>query len=186
MTADEARQAIAREIAADERLLWSGVPKQGLALRGSDAFLIPFSLMWGGFALVWETTVLATGAPLLFKLWGIPFVLMGLYLIAGRFFVDAWQRRRTAYGITDQRAIILSGLTSRNVKSLPLRTLTDMTLSEANDGSGTISFGPSPPWGRAFGAANWPGSGERVVPAFEFIPDAKRVFARLREAQSEA
>ena len=75
-----------------EKLLWSGQPEAGLKLRGSDAIVIPFSLMWAGFALFWEYSVLGTNAPLFFKLWGIPFVLVGLYMVVGRFFVDAWMR----------------------------------------------------------------------------------------------
>src|SRR6185503_18095227 len=95
-----------------------------------------------------------------FVLWGISFVLVGLYLIVGRFFVDAWQRARTYYALTDQRAIIISGLMSRQVKSLPLRIMSDITFSERSDGSGSIALGPSSgPYGWLAGSG-WPGMGK--------------------------
>lgn len=186
MTREQAEQVISKELESDERLLWSGIPKQGLVLRSSDALLIPFSLLWGGFAVVWETGVLNSQAPGFFALWGIPFVLFGLYLIVGRFFVDARQRAATAYGVTNKRVLIVSGLFTRSVKSLALRTLTDMTLSERSDGSGTISFGSSPAWGQWFANTSWPGAATQQVPAFDLIADAKAVYSQLRAAQSAA
>ncbi len=44
-----------------------------------------------------------TGAPIIFCLFGIPSVLIGLFLLFGRFFTDAHIRGRTCYGITNER-----------------------------------------------------------------------------------
>ncbi len=161
-----------------EKQLWTGRPRQGLMLRRSDALLIPFSLLWGGFAVFWEVGVLSTPAPGFFAIWGIPFVLMGVYIVIGRFFVDSWRRGRTSYGLTSDRVIIQS---SSSLKSLPLRTLTDVTLSERADGTGTITFGSNPFSAFPFGGPGWPGMPQ--TPSFEQIPDARRVYAQIRQAQ---
>src|SRR5437899_365791 len=83
------------------------------------------------------------GAPFFFKLWGIPFVLVGIYVMIGRFFVDARQRSRTYYGLTDQRVIIISGLRNRQVKSLPIGSLSDVSIIEK-------ATGGTPPFSGAF------------------------------------
>src|SRR3954468_4100943 len=97
---------IGRELARDERILWSGQPRQGLTLRAGDVLMIPFSLFWCGFAVFWEWSVLHSGAPGLFALWGLPFIGMGIYLVVGRFFAESWQRARTYYAVTSERVLI--------------------------------------------------------------------------------
>lgn len=92
-----------------ERVIWTGRPDADVWLEASDAALIPFSVLWGGFAIVWEVMVVNSGAPVLLKIWGIPFVAIGVYLLVGRFFVRRWQRRRTTYLLTDRRALIVRG-----------------------------------------------------------------------------
>jgi hypothetical protein len=181
--APDAAAQLQRELSAGERLLWAGRPRSGLVLRPGDAFLVPFSLLWGGFACYWEYSVVTGGAPWFFMLWGVPFVLMGLYLIVGRLFVDARMRANTVYGLTGERVIILSGLFARTVKSLNLRTLSDVSLTERADGSGSISFGPGSPYGgwfQPFGP--WPGRGV-LPPTFDLIPRAKEVYEAIRTAQ---
>src|SRR5262249_39590174 len=124
-----------------------------------------------------------TDAPVFFRLWGIPFVCVGLYMVAGRFFVDRNLRGKTYYGITNERAIIVSGLFSRQVKSLSLRNLTDLTLVEKSQGRGTITFGPP----TQNSSANWPFGNrqQQEPPGFESISDAKKVYEILRQAQRQ-
>lgn len=64
-----------------ERLLWEGKPDvRAYSLRGAW-YVIPFSLVRGGFALFWELNALSARAPSPFALFGLPFVAIGLYLI---------------------------------------------------------------------------------------------------------
>jgi hypothetical protein len=184
--------AIRRELGRGEQLVWSGQPRQGLRLRGSDALLIPFSILWCGFAIFWEAMALTASAKgggpvaIVFPLFGLPFVLIGLYLVFGRFIVDSRIRARTAYGITSERIVIVSGLFGRRVKSLNLKTLSDILLAERSDGSGTITFGPVHPFGQWFSQGSWPGAGQYAPPAFEMIDRAKEIYDRIREAQKSA
>lgn len=172
------------ELDPGENLLWAGRPSQGVVLRKADALMIPFSLMWGGFAIFWEVSVLATGAPLFFTLWGIPFVLVGLYMIFGRFFVDARIRDRRFYGLTDRRAIVRSGLFRTKTESFPLEGMTRIGLEESRGGSGTVSLGPAAsPQMAMFGGSGWPGMQGMAAPAFEMIPEAKKVYDLVRAAQ---
>jgi hypothetical protein len=177
-------QVISPYLARTEKLIWYGRPCQGLLLRPNDAFLIPFSLLWGGFAIFWEFGVVSSNAPAFFTLWGIPFVLLGLYLILGRFFVDAKQRSKTFYGVTNERIVLVSGIVSRKLTSLQLRTLSDVSLSEKAGGRGTITFGPTAPWWD--GAGGWPGTNKSSSPAFESIENAREVFEKIRLAQKTA
>src|SRR4051794_20349416 len=103
---DDTNRLIQRHLASDEQVIWSGRPSQGFLLRPGDALTIPFSILWAGFAFFWEAGVVGSHAPLLFSLFGVPFVLAGLYITIGRFFYDAHQRSQTVYALTNERVII--------------------------------------------------------------------------------
>jgi hypothetical protein len=178
------QQELNSRLEPDERLLWSGFPRQGLMLRPQDAFLVPFSLLWGGFAFFWEYSVVtSTRAPIFFDLWGIPFVGIGLYMIIGRFFTDARIRANTIYAVTTQRVMIIAGLWNRSVRSLELLGLAEMNLAEDMGDRGTITFGPAAyaNWSRG-----WPGAGRNLSPAFESIQGAPDVLKIIRDAQKAA
>ncbi len=182
----DAAQIIQKELEPGEKLLWSGQPAQGIRLRGSDVFMIPFSFLWGGFAIFWEYSAIKGGAPFFFMLFGIPFVLMGLYIMFGRFYVEAKQRENTFYGLIDERVVTISGLIRKKVKSLDLRTLTDIALSESSSGTGSITFGHPSPFASIFGGMSWPGMEQHLGPRFDLISNAKQVYQQIREARKRA
>ena len=169
------------QLNGSERLLWSGAPRKGVVFRSSDVLLVPFSIMWGGFAIFWEAMVFRSEGPAFMKVWGIPFVLMGLYLVIGRFFHDAWKRRNTTYALTSERVLIA---TRGQETSLSLRTLGEITVKNGTDGSGTISFGSSPVGTWSNMGVGWPGT--QQVPCFDGIPDVRTVLALVQRAQKEA
>jgi hypothetical protein len=131
MSTTDSASVIAQQLSGGERLVWSGQPRSGIRFRGTDAILIPFSIVWCGFAIFWEvmastTAVVGKGGlgPIVmaFPLFGLPFVLIGLYLVFGRFIVDARLRGKTFYGVTSERIIIVTNPFGRRIKSLNLRT----------------------------------------------------------------
>lgn len=86
---DSSAKRFQQELTSGESLLWSGQPQRKVIFHPSDWAAIPFSLIWGGGAVFWEWA--ATGhlananhthaEPAFFALWGIPFILIGQYLI---------------------------------------------------------------------------------------------------------
>ena len=189
MTVDESSQqaALQRYLLDGERILWTGQPDPRRLLSASDAIVIPFSLMWGGFALFWEAGVLGflsdtPGPGSLFALWGIPFVVIGQYFIWGRFFYKRWDRRRTIYAVTSQRILVVKG---SNVQSLFVKQLPQLNQSVRADGSGTIEFGANP-----YGFGFWGNTGmeflsrRSLAPAFYDIPEVDRVSRVITDARS--
>lgn len=163
---------VSRHLEPGEQLLWAERPRQGVLLRPSDAFMIPFSLVWGGFAFVWEYLALSSEEPW-FGLFGIPFVLAGWHLMVGRFVADARLRRTLFFGVSTQRIIIVSGSESENVVSLPLASLREPQLTERADGSGTIEFKE----------ADRPAGTRRNACGLRDIADARGVYDAIRRAR---
>jgi hypothetical protein len=161
MTPPGATDQFKRYLIADERILWFGQPQQGLTLSARDTFLIPFSLLWGGFAIFWNIGVWTfpdngQGGDWFFRLWGLPFLMVGLYVIFGRFWHDAIIRKRLIYAVTNQRVLVSRGLNSPKITSLDIHRLPKLELSEHGDGTGTIAFEGSPMFsGNAMNGLGW-------------------------------
>jgi hypothetical protein len=166
-----------------ERILWSGRPAQGLRFTGRDVFLVPFSLFWGGFAVFWEVSaVTQPKSDVFLSLWGIPFVLIGLYFIAGRFLVDAWIRAGMFYAVTNKRVLISRSWPFGKFTALSLDRLPDANLSESSGGRGTIRFGEAGPmWGGRNNMSSLTPSLD-PTPQFIGIDNARSVFDQIQLA----
>ena len=165
-----------------EKVIWTGQPGQGVILTGRDALMIPFSLLWSGFVVFWETTVLSLKrSPVIMRLWGIPFVLAGIYFIFGRFLVDAYIRKRMHYAVTNQRILIsrLSPFTA--FTSLSLDRLPELRLTEGRNGRGTIYFGQQAQGLSRNGFGVWTPSLDST-PQFISIDDAQNVYGKIQRA----
>jgi len=177
----EIENELRSNLGSDDKLLWTGRPKKGIRFRTSDIFLIPFSCLWAGFAVFWESSVVSSGAPFFFMIWGIPFLLVSCYITVGRFFVDARKRANTIYGITKDHVIIKSGIFSQEVKSLNIKALSDISIHQKTDGSGTITFGSSDFRSTFIQGIEWPGV--KHAPAIEMIEDVRSAYDIIIQMQ---
>ena len=159
-----------------EKLLWAGRPAQGIVFMAMDLYLVPFSIVWLGIVL--QIFGQAKQTDPMSGLMGVLFVGVGLYMLLGRYIVDWFHRSRMIYGLTDRRAIIMSGMATRSMQSIDFSSLNGLKLEERGDGSGTISFGEQPPyWYRQQFHASL-GSGTQ----FFRVADVKKVYGIVRDA----
>jgi hypothetical protein len=189
----EASIKLQSELVSGENLVWAGKPNPGKIFHSDDLFMIPFSLLWGGFAIFWESGVLGLWghsskhpAPFFFILWGIPFVVIGQYLIWGRFIYDAWLKRRTYYGVTNRRLLVVQESTKRKTCSMYIDAIPTV---ERDGGSvGTLRFGTKFPVvaGRNQRTRNWSRFNVGGVPVFADIDDAAYVYRLILDLSEKA
>jgi hypothetical protein len=191
------QQVLQSELLPGETLLWSGQPSRRVIFHKEDAMLIPFSLMWGGFAIFWE--IGASGgfsshihgpgnaAGWLFPLWGIPFIVIGQYLIWGRFLYAAWKKGRIFYGLTQKRVLILDSAWSRSLNAAYVDQIPVIEKTIRADGIGTLRFGyPPPQTGRrnTF-SSSLDSLGTSGVPCFVDVENAESVYATVAELREK-
>jgi hypothetical protein len=128
---EEARSVATAQLRSGESLYWAGRSDPSVVFTPADGFLIPFSIVWCGFAVFWEVAAATEGAPVPMVAFGAVFVLVGLYIVAGRFILKRHRKRTTTYAITDRRAVVITGRTSRET---PIGR-TDRTLHWSRDRS---------------------------------------------------
>jgi hypothetical protein len=176
------------DLFAGERVLWEGSPTRFPVFDRGDVFLVPFSLLWCGFAIFWTIGAIGSGDPVPFALFGLFFVVIGLHLVFGRLIARWLRLRGTTYTVTDRRVIVTStAFGRRREKSAYLNTLPPPVLTRGTDTTGTITFGAST-WMddvRA-GGATFALSGQSTasfLPALVHVNDSQQVRDIIAAAQ---
>lgn len=132
-------EVFSTELLPDEKIVWTGQPNRSVVFHPEDWFVIPFSLMWGGFTIF---GFLSGPGTWQFRWFITPFVLIGQYIIWGRFLFQYWNKGRTFYALTNRRALTVSyGFRSRLAEDAFFTTLPMIGKIVRPDGIGSISFG---------------------------------------------
>jgi hypothetical protein len=148
MELSDAQQRAQSELQPGESLYWTGVAdprRSALMALPASLFGIPFA----GFALFWITSAYRgtqhlaksgdafTHAFSFFPLFGIPFLLVGLGVILTPLWVYL-KGLSTVYAVTNQRVMVISGNSSRSVKSCTPADIVSVDHRERPDGSGDV------------------------------------------------
>ena len=183
------------ELSSGETIYWAGMPNPSVIFHSDDWAAIPFSLFWGGFAIFWEAGVLGYWGnnphhnPIswFMALWGVPFVVIGQYIIWGRFLVDAWLKRRTYYAVTNRRVLILLEGWKRKSRFYFLESIPELT--REGDAIGTLWLGTKAPVFGARGSATQGFSRFSAggpVPRLVDIDDAGSVYRLILDLREQA
>jgi hypothetical protein len=209
MLPEPLQRLVADELDRGEKIVWLGQPEPRPGVSWALLFPSCFAIPWTLFALFWMAAASGVfdvffggqgggrlaGGRVVFALFGLPFVVIGLVM----FFSPLWMKRRlrraagrTAYVITDRRAIIFdggywgdSGLVSlaagrfaRWFKGMQIRSfgpehLRDLQRIQREDGSGDVLF-------QAGTTRDAAGNLYPLRVGFLSVPDAKGVEDMLR------
>lgn len=136
--------ALGRELRADERVLWQGMKLARIEPAGFGLYLfaIPwtaFALFWTGFAAAGVASEGGSGWAWAFPAFGIPFILVGLGMLAAPF-APWFQRGRILFAITNQRVMRLSLGRNLSVNSVPRHRVGQIEKYESSDGTGLLKL----------------------------------------------
>ncbi len=171
-----ASQILSASIDPGEKLLWSGMPRQGFIFRETDIVHISIGIIFFVASFFGEHSVLKVEhISVFFELQGILFFLIGLYLSLVRLFLDKYIRANTYYGVTDKRAIIVQNYFGGKDKLINLTALNILNLTEKSDKRGSIVFGKNTILGFRYYIVK-PDLFNFLPPEFEDIENMKKVY----------
>lgn len=135
-------RALQRELQEGETVVWRGMKLPRIEPKGFGIYL--FAIPWTAFALFWMAMAgLFTSSPdaglfgVIFPLFGLPFVVIGLGMLASPF-VPYTQKGRILFAVTNSRVLQLNLGRDLEVISIPASRIRDIVRRESADGSGSV------------------------------------------------
>lgn len=177
---DPLEQALQRELSAGERVLWRGRRLPRVAWEG--LFIWIFAIPWTAFAVFW-TVMASAGAQAVegdagvfgyaFPLFGVPFIAVGLAMLAAPF-LPLFGAGRTLFAVTDQRLLRIYRGSRLKTRSVGGNTIGAIERTERSNGSGTLKI--------AVGS-HVDSDGDRRIDHFELgeVADVLAAETRVRE-----
>ena len=164
-----------------ERLVWTGAPATGLRFAFADLGPSFVGLVFTVFAIVWTATAAGGPGPAFLPVMGLVPLAIGVYLLIGRRFWAAYRRARTAYALTDRRAIIATRHLGRRLRSFPITPGLQIDFRLGDES--TLIFARETDLGQRVGGK---GRYRRNVNeiGFEYIPDGPHVARLIRRIQA--
>jgi hypothetical protein len=175
---------LAEHLPPEEEILWIGRPQTRPRFAGQAVGRVPFLLLWFGFIIFWETTVIATGAPIIFPVFGAGMLLVGLSRLRGGF---GFGGRRALYGVSTKRVVrVIEQRVGPRVDTALIRTIPNISVTPTKPGYGTVTFGTKSPAASPYGRRADPFSGYQLDDTVEFagIPEASAVARLVGSLQS--
>lgn len=177
-----------------ETILWQGQPQPGIIWRDALSPLGLFGVVFTGFSLFWITaaaSMLAEGPGFpftLFPLFGLPFLLVGLFMMGGHVVLDAYVRATTWYTLTDRTAYVARAiLGKRTLESYPIAAMDRLELTDGMPGD--VIFGVARQAhpervARQGRARNKLVTGTVTQTGFRKITEARKVWRMIRDRQA--
>ncbi|MBK7207082.1 MAG: hypothetical protein IPH91_02210 [Elusimicrobia bacterium] len=137
-------QRVQPQLQGGEGIRWIAPANPRMALMGGLALWL-FAIPWTAFALFWMAGAAGFKTPnfkspaALFPLFGLPFVLIGLAMLASPIFLYR-KAKRTFYIITDRRALIFEDGPTVKIQSFGPPQLQNIERIQSPDGSGSLIF----------------------------------------------
>lgn len=188
-----AAQKIQPELMSGESVYWSGMPNPRVIFHSDDWTAIPFSLIWTGFFVfceaqslgLWTTASRSAEKNTFMVFWCIPFLLLGNYMVWGRFVADAWLKRRTYYAVTNRRVLILQEGWKRKTSATFLGMIPN--IEREGTSTGTLWFGPKYPIlaGRGQNKRSMSRFSIGEVPVFADIVDVDSVYRLVMDLRDK-
>ena len=173
------RDKVDRELESGDQTQWIDMPIPRFFTPFATASFL-FGIPWTASAAFWMYGAAGfgvpdfnQGGPPVFPLFGLPFILVGLAMLAA----PLWAYRKafkTVYVVTDRRAITFDGGWSMTIRSYPPAELQNVYRNERANGSGDVIIAR-----RAWRTANGARQSEEL--GFLRVRQAKDVERLLRD-----